>query len=151
MDTAQNHKNNEGAVKGSFVFLFVILIATDQASKYLAKDIFQNHNFAFSLPVSAYLMYLVYFIGIASIAAYLFKQHQNLPKANFFAWLVILAGAGSNVGERVVLGYVRDWIYIGNGVFNFADGYIIAGLLILILRDTNIRMHANDTNNTNSI
>jgi lipoprotein signal peptidase len=44
---------------------------------------------------------------------------------------LILAGAVSNVGERTIFGFVRDWVYIYTGVFNLADGYIILGIIIL--------------------
>ena len=56
--------------------------------------------------------------------------------------LVVLtfAGALSNVVERIVLGSVRDFIYIifyhWVGVYNLADGYIIAGIILLLLRST---------------
>lgn len=131
MDIINGYTNCKGAVKGSFVFL--LLIAVDQLTKNWAANIFQNHNFAFSLPMPLYVMYGIYFIGIAAIAVYLFKHQQNLSKIDFFSWMMILAGAMSNVGERVVLGYVRDWIYIKNGIFNIADGYIILGVVILLI------------------
>jgi len=113
--------------------VFLILVAVDQLAKILCGNVYHNFFFAFSLKVPAPLMYVVYFIGIASIAAYLFKHHQNLSKTDFLAWTMILAGAVSNVGERIVLGYVRDWIHIKSGVFNLADGYIILGILILLI------------------
>lgn len=118
---------------GSFVFLFILLILTDQASKYLASDVYRNYYFAFSLPLNVYMMYGIYFLGIGAIAVYVARYHRALPKTEFVAWVLILAGAVSNVGERLFLSSVRDWIYIGNGVFNLADGYIIAGILILLL------------------
>lgn len=135
----------------SFVFLLVIFIGIDQVSKYLAGDVYKNYNFAFSLSVNFYAMYAIYLIGIGSIVFYVIKHFKILPFKALVAWTLILSGAVSNVGERIVLGYVRDWISIANGIFNLADGYIISGIIILILRDTNIRMHANDTNNTNFI
>lgn len=132
MDIGKNHKNNEGAIKGSFVFLFTILLVIDQVSKHLAKEIYQNYNFAFSLHVNIYLMYLIYFSGISGILMYLIKHFSILTKRDLVAWIMILSGAASNVAERIILGYVRDWIYVLNGVFNLADGYIIIGILILL-------------------
>ncbi|MEK7618463.1 MAG: signal peptidase II [Patescibacteria group bacterium] len=109
------------------------MICIDQLAKNSAVHAYKNYYFAFSLPLDVYVMYGIYFMGIAALSAYVFKQYQNLSAVDFFAWVMILAGAASNVAERIVLGYVRDWIYIRNGVFNFADGYIILGIVILLL------------------
>ena len=54
----------------------------------------------------------------------------------YFAWMLIFAGAASNIGERILLGYVRDFIYITfykwTGVYNAADFYILIGIVILL-------------------
>jgi lipoprotein signal peptidase len=126
--------------KESFVFLFVILIIADQLIKYFIPDekYFLNHNFAFSLPVPGYLMYLVYFFILGGIGHYLFKNFYQLDRISKIAWSMILAGAASNIGERIALGYVRDFIYINlhnwTGIYNVADGYIIVGVVILITK-----------------
>lgn len=118
-------------------FLFVALIALDQWSKSLPRRIFENANFAFSLPVPVFLMYAIYFIVIAAIIYYLSKNYQQLSNAAALAWLLILAGACCNIGERLILGYVRDWIYITafhwTGIYNLADGYILLGIALLII------------------
>lgn len=116
---------------GLAVFLF--LIGVDQLAKNTAGDIFRNYFFAFSLQIPQPAMYAIYLVGIAAIAFYLYKHVGNLAKHEFLVWVMVLAGAVSNIGERVALGYVRDWIYIGNGVFNLADGYIIAGIVLLLV------------------
>lgn len=48
------------------------------------------------------------------------------------AWTLVFAGAISNVTERVVLGYVRDFIFIFGGILNLADLYILGGVFILL-------------------
>ncbi len=115
------------------VFLFVILTIIDQVSKYFAGDIHQNYNFAFSLPLHSYAMYGIYLAGIGGIISYLIKYYRILPFKALVSWTMIFSGAVSNVGERIVLGYVRDWIHIGSGIFNLADGYIIIGMITLFL------------------
>src|SRR6202044_1911289 len=83
---------------------------------------FENFNFAFSLPLPAGLMYIVYAIILAAIFYYLLKQYKQLSTAAKFAWLLVVTGALCNVLERIVLGYVRDFIYVFSGIFNLADG-----------------------------
>jgi lipoprotein signal peptidase len=62
---------------------------------------------------------------------------------------MIFAGAASNIGERILLGYVRDFIYISlykwTGVYNAADGYIILGIVLLLIKSASV----NDKNNKN--
>ncbi len=125
--------------KWSFFFLclgFFALIAADQLSKHFIKRSFLNYNFAFSLPVPIILMYIIYAGVIAGMIYYVLKNRRRLSFFSKFAWTLIFAGAASNIGERIILGYVRDFIYISfykwTGVYNAADGYIILGILILL-------------------
>lgn len=120
------------APRGLVVFLFIALIIADLLIKSLTADVYRNYYFAFSLPLNIYFMYGIYFAGITSIVVYLARHMSRLSAWEAVAWIMVLAGAVSNVGERMVLGYVRDWVYILNGVFNLADIYILAGILILI-------------------
>ncbi len=129
-------------------FVFLFLIGLDQAAKFFSTNIYRNYNFAFSLPVPTVAMYLIYSLVVGAIVFYLAKNYFLLSLPALIGWTLILAGAVSNIGERVALGYVRDFIYILNGIFNLADAYIIMGILILILSNTNIRMLTNNTNNT---
>lgn len=118
---------------GLAVFLF--LMAIDQLTKNFADNVFKNHYFALSLQVNVVLMYAIYFAGIIGIVIYLRKHFYHLAVKDFAGWIMILSGAVSNVAERVALGHVRDWIYFFNGVFNLADGYIIFGILLLLIID----------------
>ena len=126
------------------VFLFALLIAADLLSKHFAKNIFRNYVFAFSIPLPEPLTYLVYAIVLAVMVYYLRKNYRLLSFLQKSAWLLIFTGAILNIGERIFLGYVRDFIYITfykwTGIYNFADWYIIAGIIILL------RAHNNDKN-----
>lgn len=113
------------------VFLFVFLVTVDQASKYTAKSPFLNTVFAFSLPLSKIAIYAIYIIVLAIIANYIIRKYKIFLWSEKVAWVFILSGSLSNIAERVWLGYVRDWIYIFNGVLNLADFFIIFGILIL--------------------
>ncbi len=115
------------------VFLFgVLLVVVDQLVKNSVDNIFRNYNFIFSLPLNIFIMYTIYLGVLFAILFYFYKSWNRLKFIESFAWVLILAGAVSNFGERLVLGYVRDFIYIFNGVLNFADFYIILGVIILL-------------------
>lgn len=140
------------AFRGSFVFwflLFFALIALDQWVKHLAfvsgfarqlnllrpvagKELFKNFNFAFSLPVPAWLMYLVYFIILTAIARHIKNNFYKMRRTEMLGWVLIAAGACSNIFERIVLGYVKDFIFLSDGIFNPADFYILFGIALLL-------------------
>ena len=82
-------------------------------------------------------MYGIYFVVLSASIAWAkkhWRQETNLFK---LAWVLIFAGAFANVGERIILGYVRDFIYISffrwTGVYNLADGMIITGIILQII------------------
>lgn len=136
----KNPKQKENAYKGSFFFflsVFTGAAALDQFVKHLIGESFKNSAFVFSLPLPVWLMYVIYAVVIASMIYYVLRNYQNFSFAVKLAWVLIFAGAASNIAERIFLGYVRDWIYITlshwTGVYNLADGYIILGIIILIL------------------
>ncbi len=113
--------------------VFFSLILLDQITKHWTPDQFKNYQFAFSLPVPTSLMYVIYFLVMSVMTVYILQNYFKFRIGETIAWGLILAGGLSNVGERLFLGYVRDWIYLFNGVFNLADGYIILGILILLV------------------
>ncbi len=131
-----NQNKKESSVKSSFFFfilLFLVLCVFDQLTKYLPGSIFKNSNFAFSLPVPVVFMYGIYVCVLVAMSVYVFNNFRKFTSLTNFAWVLIFSGALCNIVERIFLGYVRDWIYVFNGVFNLADFYIIAGVLILLL------------------
>ena len=125
--------------KISYSFLFFLLIAIDQAAKFLIVEhhqhlVFKNNNFAFSLAVPSVAMYFIYVVLLGSLTVWfvLKKNKQTVAKLGF---VFILAGALSNIVERIFKGYVIDFIHIHTGVLNLADFFIIAGILMLLLEN----------------
>lgn len=111
---------------------FFLLVAIDQLTKRLPVPMFLNDRFAFSLPLPIWAMYGIYIVVLGGSAWYVWPRWRVLAGWQRLAWLLVWAGAVSNIGERLVLGYVRDWIYVLTGVFNLADGYILLGIAILL-------------------
>ncbi len=109
-----------------------------QLAKHFAPGIFHNQAFAFSLPLPVWLMYGIYATVLAVIIYYAWNNYRQFTLAASLAWALIFAGAFSNVVERLVLGYVRDFIYISffrwTGVYNLADFFIILGVIILLFK-----------------
>lgn len=117
---------------------FLLLVAIDQITKWLAKffqwEIFQNQNFAFSLPVPSAIMFAIYVLVLFFLTRYIAQTWQRSDLRVRLAWVLILAGGLSNIFERIILGYVRDFIPIANGMLNVADFMIIFGALLILTK-----------------
>jgi lipoprotein signal peptidase len=119
-----------------WVVLGLLLVAADQLSKlWIAQhgQVFRNYQFAFSTPVPLPLMYLIYAVILFLIVWYVATHYHKFTPSESLAWVLILAGAVSNIGERSFTGYVKDFIYLFSGVFNFADFYILFGIVLLFI------------------
>jgi lipoprotein signal peptidase len=119
-------------------FLFTAgLILIDQLTKFavshLGWSIFFNDQFAFSLPVPVVVMFAIYILVLVGISFYVFRAWNHFDNLQRWAWVLVYAGGLSNILERIVLGHVRDFIYIANGILNVADLYILAGLILLLI------------------
>ncbi|GAC1412906.1 MAG: signal peptidase II [Candidatus Doudnabacteria bacterium] len=123
-----------------YFLLFIALLAIDQVTKFWIKksqpcvsgcSYFRNYDFAFSLKLPHPLIYAIYFVLLSALLYWFYKQRSSntLAKAGT---TFILAGALSNIGERIFQGYVVDFLRIGSGVLNIADFLIIFGILLLI-------------------
>jgi lipoprotein signal peptidase len=147
-------KQKESAVKSSFFFfilVFIFAVVVDQVVKKLAfskSDQFKNYAFAFSLPLPLWLMYAIYILVLVAMAYYVFANWQKLSFIAKFAWTLIFAGALSNIAERIILGYVRDFVYVHffqlTGIYNLADFFIIIGIILLVVPFSKFNHRAND-------
>ncbi|MBL8029727.1 MAG: signal peptidase II [Candidatus Doudnabacteria bacterium] len=117
------------------VFFISIFVLIDQITKFISLSIFRNYNFAFSLPVPVWIMYIIYTAVLFFVLKYVVQNFIRFGILELLSWILILAGAFSNIFERIFLGYVRDWIYIFSGVFNLADIYIIFAVIYLLVQN----------------
>jgi signal peptidase II len=70
--------------------------------------------------------------ALAALGVVLFRR-RGLD-AGTAAFLLLFAGAAGNYGDRLLRGYVVDFIHVPHWpVFNVADAYVTAGLALLAL------------------
>ncbi len=126
-----------------FAMVFLPLILLEQSVKAGVGHVFYNDKFAFSLPVPAAWMYALYTAALAGLVRYAGKHRRSFGVREWLGLILIFAGAVSNIGERLALGYVRDYIYLTafswTGIYNLADGYIIAGIVLLAIKKPKIK------------
>jgi signal peptidase II len=140
----KKHLNN-----GWLLLIAIVAICVDQITKYFAyrgkfgdflnlfrpafgQLLLPNYNFAFGIALPHFFAYVLYAIIIAVFTVWYARLKS---KNNWYGigYSLIIAGAASNLIDRFVFGYVRDFVlaFWGN-VFNFADVCIIAGIIMII-------------------
>ena len=146
-------------MKSFLVVLLASLISLDQLSKawiYKNFEVFQslevfyflnftfvkNYGFAFSflndesLNLNALIGVLIFFICVY-LAYFIFLKanKETLLKNQLMSFSLILAGGLGNLLDRLMYGYVIDFIDITFNpyVFNLADSYVTIGLIMYVI------------------
>ena len=138
----------------------VFLLLVDQLSKYWANEsladasysllpffsltLVYNHGAAFSFlaDMGGWQRYFLSSISIvASIVIAIWMLRTALQyRLKLLSLTLILAGALGNMVDRVLHGFVIDFIHLHHGnfhfpIFNFADGLISIGVVLLLIAD----------------
>lgn len=130
----------------SLVFL-LLLFLIDEATRFLCFERFcpryftswfgftqfRNYDFAFSLKIPIPVIYVLYGLVVSILIMYLIRQWRVSTEWIRFSWLLVLVGALANILDRIFLGYVRDFIHVGNGFFNMGDVWIVLGVVYICL------------------
>ncbi len=140
----------------SNVIIVCVLIFIDQISKQWAVDALmnqadktilgewltfsylENRGAAWGMMSGAryfFLLITVVIVGILAYILYRIPLHRRMLPLRCVA-LLLGAGAIGNFIDRLVLGYVRDFIYIkaiNFPVFNVADMYVTVSVFVLVI------------------
>lgn len=141
-----------------YIILFLVLVALDQYTKYLAYTYLynnpsiniidnwlkltyvENSGAAWGMFQNATIFFVIITIIIVfGILYYLLTERNNIDNFIKLNLVIILSGAIGNFIDRLRLGYVIDFISSDLGgiysfpVFNFADMYISIGAFLLII------------------
>lgn len=129
--------------------MIILLVIIDQLTKlyiYNAKPSFniignffrvqytQNTGTIFGLFENSNLIFIFLAITLCFIIAFYMKK--NVPKKSLQekGFLLILSGGIGNLLDRIFRGFVVDFISIKwIGIFNFADMYIVIGVIFIII------------------
>ena len=127
-------------MKNSFLILF--LISLDQIIKFLITDRIiirfkfpfinysENYGAAFSLFENERIFLIIASLVIIGFVIYYYSKYKSLQ----LGLSLVLAGAISNLIDRIFRGYIVDFINVGIWpVFNLADMYNVAGVLMVTL------------------
>jgi len=128
--------------KWIFTSIFIItLILIDVISKVFLKDSYAiaantiglkgiiNQGVVFGTFQGNNIAFIIISIVIIAAVLYFYKKEPKLH----FGLNLILAGAIANLIDRFVYGGVVDFIYLrGFSTFNFADVFIVLGVIICL-------------------
>lgn len=144
-------RKNKAILLGVIVFFFLLLF--DHASKlwilknhqykplhilpYFDFVFVQNRGVAFGLFANTPLNFTLISLVSIGLILYLLKKFLHSPPPILIA--MVLAGALGNIWDRILFGYVIDFVKVGSFyVFNVADSSITLSaiwILILILHE----------------
>ncbi len=100
----------------------------------LQVDLYTNQGISFGLKLPHFVIILASVAIMGIVIWYLVDAYKRKNFFHVFAWSVIIVGGLSNFYDRVVYGYVIDWLIVPwNAVINLADVYITIGIFFLLV------------------
>jgi signal peptidase II len=142
-----------------WLWLSVLVLVVDQATKRVVDTTMQlhqtiellpffqltymrNQGAAFSFLAGAGGWQRWFFVGLASLASvfiyFWVRKLDRSQRQEAIAWALVLGGALGNLIDRILYGYVIDFldVYYGDWhwpAFNVADSAITLGVALLLL------------------
>ena len=140
----------------TIIILSIIFLIIDQITKILVvnslvpgenieiiKNIFSiiytnNTGAAFSILLGKRIFLIVVAVLIIGVLLYYIKRNKIEKKIDIIALSFIIGGSLGNLIDRIIRGYVIDFISIKIGnynfpIFNVADILIVIGVFLLLL------------------
>lgn len=140
----------------TIIILSIIFLIIDQITKILVvnslvpgenieiiKNIFSiiytnNTGAAFSILLGKRIFLIVVAVLIIGVLLYYIKRNKIEKKIDIIALSFVIGGSLGNLIDRIVRGYVIDFISIKLGnynfpIFNVADILIVIGVFLLLL------------------
>ncbi len=122
------------------VLLMIVLIVTDQVSKYFADITTCNSRISWGIPIYGWLLWVLLIFSFI-LLLYIIKTYSFK-----FSLLLIIAGGLGNLIDRLHSGCVIDFIsialpfnlpFIGNTfpTFNVADVFITIGVIVFCYQE----------------
>lgn len=106
---------------------------------FLSITLVHNKGAAFSiLTGSRFLLIIIALLVLAVLVIYIKKQ-DVIDYIDAFAYSLLIGGTLGNLMDRIVHGYVIDYISLGFGefyfpIFNFADICIVGAVIIMLIK-----------------
>ncbi len=116
----------------------LLTLSLDLITKYLVlrsnRPIVKNTELAFSIPVGDNMALASQAAIFAVLLFFFLKLKNNLAHPAYaIGWGLVLGGAAANLLERMVRGFVTDFIPLALSIINMADIAIFTGIVSIAL------------------
>ncbi|MBI2499144.1 signal peptidase II [Candidatus Woesearchaeota archaeon] len=106
------------------------LILIDQISKFLLESS-KNYGAAFGILQGWKLLFVI--VGFFVIGFILYYK-DKIKGYGYYGLILLFSGTIGNLVDRIVFGYVKDFIDLGFWPsFNLADSFNTVGVILLII------------------
>jgi len=93
----------------------------------------KNYGLAFALNFGEFANVVLISAALIFFIQYYYQNRNRFETMHKIFFLLVFAGAISNLADRLYFGFVRDFLDVGLGfTFNLADLFLIAGLVGLL-------------------
>lgn len=94
----------------------------------------RNYGISFDIPLPLFFIILIT-IGVLAFAWFHFYKTSKPTFAMAIGLGLLTGGALGNLFDRLILGYVRDWLLLGGrSAVNLADGFVLLGIFLFLIK-----------------
>ena len=126
----------------AIILIIIAIIVIDQVSKIIVQNVgtinIEQNTYSISEedPNSGMMYIVTNLIIIVIITRFMLSQNQFIDKVLKVFLSFIIAGGISNLIDRIVRGYVLEWINISKidwlPMFNIADVLVLVGWILVV-------------------
>lgn len=136
----------------NYKLLITLLIFLDQITKaiFASRDFFlgfihfklvKNFGLPFGINFTPAISLILVLLIFLFLLLFWFKNQNNLSRSQQLALSLVLSGAVSNIADRIVFGFVRDFLDVNLGfVFNLADVFVVLGVIIMLFSGSAVKV-----------
>jgi len=118
------------------ISLYMNLNESFKLTNFLSITYVQNIGAAFSILEGARWLFIILGIIALNIIYIFFIKDKKLTNFEIIIYALMLSGIIGNIIDRVLYGYVIDFIDItlfNFAIFNFADSFIVISVILLVV------------------
>lgn len=118
------------------ISLYIPLNESIKLTNFLSITYVHNIGAAFSILQGARWLFIILGIIALNIIYIFFIKDKKLTNFEIIIYALMLSGIMGNIIDRVLYGYVIDFIDItlfNFAIFNFADSFIVISVILLVV------------------
>lgn len=118
------------------ISLYIPLNESIKLTNFLSITYVHNIGAAFSILQGARWLFIILGIIALNIIYIFFIKDKKLTNFEIIIYALMLSGIIGNIIDRVLYGYVIDFIDItlfNFAIFNFADSFIVISVILLVV------------------